>query len=89
MSRMSLIIGMLIPRLVTLALYLMGYFEDKVQTALVIAGILLMPTTLLWYGVIQRSFGGEWGIVQVAGLLVAILIDFGPLAPRRKVPVAH
>ncbi len=85
MSPWSLVVGMLIPRVVTLILYFVGYFQGTVHVAVVALGLIFLPTTLLWYGVIQRSFAGEWGMVQVVGLAVALLIDFGPLSARRKV----
>lgn len=84
MSRWSLVVGMLIPRVVTLTLYLVGYFQGTVHVAVALLGIVFLPTTLLWYGVIQRSFEGAWGVVQVVGLVIALPIDFGPLSARRK-----
>ena len=34
-----------------------------------------MPYTMLWYSAVMNWYGGEWDILQVAILVVAIVSD--------------
>jgi hypothetical protein len=76
-----------VPRLTILALWLLtnwfqGMFNNWLLPAL---GFIFLPTSLLWYSVVQRWFSGEWGIIAIAGMIVAVVLDLAPLRPRRRV----
>lgn len=72
-----LFIGLFIPRLVTFLLYLFsGWFNGVFETWYwPILGFIFMPYTLLWYSVVTNWFGGEWRILQVIVLVIAIITD--------------
>jgi hypothetical protein len=40
--------------------------------------------TLLWYTAVQNWWDGQWGWVQIAGIVVALLIDVSPSRAKRK-----
>jgi hypothetical protein len=42
-----------------------------------------VPTTLLWYTAVAHWFHGVWGPWQIAGLVLALLMDVGPLKRKR------
>ena len=54
-----------------------GMFDHQ-SLLLPILGFLFVPTTLLWYSAVQHWFGGHWGPWQIAGVVVAVLIDVSP-----------
>ena len=71
-----------VPRLVTVVLWLFtpwfrGMFDHQ-SLLLPVLGFLFVPTTLLWYSAVQHWFGGHWGPWQIAGVVVAVLIDVSP-----------
>jgi hypothetical protein len=86
MPLLILLFGVLVPRLTILGLWLLtNWFQGMFANWLVPAlGFIFLPTTLLWYSVVQRWFSGEWGILSIAGLVVALLLDLTPLRPRRQ-----
>jgi hypothetical protein len=43
-----------------------------------VLGFFFVPTTLLWYSAVHNWFDGRWGPWQIAGLVVAVLIDVSP-----------
>ena len=81
------LVGLMVPRLLILGLWFLtdwfrGMFDSLLWPAL---GFFFLPTTLLWYGAVQHWFGGEWELVPIAGLVMALLIDVSPAkAERRK-----
>jgi hypothetical protein len=84
-----LTLGLMIPRLLAVVLLIAGWFAPVFTTILwPILGIVFMPTTLIWYGFVHHYLGGDWGIVAIGGLVIAILIDIGPAAGQRKTRVA-
>jgi hypothetical protein len=48
-------------------------------------GFIFLPTSLLWYSAVHNWFSGEWGVIPIAGMVVALLLDLAPLRPRRRV----
>ena len=87
MPLLVVILALLLPR-VTIALvwlftnWFTGMFSNAVFPIL---GFIFLPTTLLWYSAVQHWFGGEWGIVAVAGAIVALIIDLFPARRRRAI----
>jgi len=43
-----------------------------------------LPTTLLWYSAVHW-FSGEWGIISIGGIVVALIVDLFPARKRRAV----
>ena len=74
------------PRITLLALwFLQAWFRELFPNLLwPILGLIFLPTTLLWYTAVQHWFGGEWGIVPIAGVIVTLAIDVSPAGSRRR-----
>lgn len=80
------IIALIMPRLVIVALWFLsdwfaGVFDNLLLPML---GFIFVPTTLLWYSVVQNWYGGEWGIMQIVIGVVALIIDLSPASSKRK-----
>jgi len=82
-----LAILMLIAPRVTIALlwFFTTWFHGMFATLLwPILGFIFLPTTLLWYSVVQRWFGGVWSLWPVVGIVIALIIDASPATGRRS-----
>lgn len=80
------LIALITPRLVIVALWFLsdwftGVFDNLL---LLVLGFLFVPTTLLWYSVVQNWYGGEWGLLQIVIGVVALMIDLSPASSKRK-----
>jgi hypothetical protein len=86
MPLIGILVGLLVPRLVILVLWLLTtWFEGVFATPLwPVLGFIFLPTSLLWYSAVQNWFGGEWAIIPLVGIVVAILIDLAPAGGRRR-----
>lgn len=86
MPCLVVLVGLMVPRLLILGLwFLTDWFHGLFDTLLwPVLGFVFLPTTLLWYSAVQHWFGGEWTLVPVAGLVVALLIDVSPARGRRE-----
>lgn len=86
MPCLLVLIALLAPR-VTIALlfffttWFQGMFNNLLWPAL---GFLFLPTTLLWYSVVQNVYDGVWGGLQIVGLIIAVIIDGSPFGAKRK-----
>ncbi len=74
------------PRLVIVGLWLstdwfMGLFDTMLWPVL---GFFFAPTTLLWYSVVQNWFGGQWGTLQIVGLVLTLMIDLSPASSKKR-----
>jgi len=49
-----------------------------------IIGFIFLPTTLLWYTIVYNWYDNSWGIMQIALLIVALIIDLYPASGKRK-----
>jgi hypothetical protein len=80
------LVALIAPR-VTIALlwffttWFRGMFDSLLWPVL---GIIFLPTTLLWYSVVQKFFGGVWSLWPVVGIIVALIIDASPASGRRR-----
>jgi hypothetical protein len=85
MPLLIIIFALLIPRITIGLLYFFtNWFQGIFSNLLFpILGFIFLPTTLLWYSAVQRWFNGEWGIVSVAGIVIALIIDLSPARRRR------
>ncbi|PTL81678.1 hypothetical protein [Vitiosangium sp. GDMCC 1.1324] len=77
------IFSLFVPRLVLLVVWFFTtWFRGMFDTLLwPILGFVFLPTTLLWYSVVQHWFGGQWTLWPIVGLVIALLID---VAPRHR-----
>jgi hypothetical protein len=73
------------PRLVVALLWFFTHWFRGVFDNLLwpIIGFVFLPTTLLWYSAVHNWFGGHWTFWPVAGLVIALMIDLGPVSGRR------
>jgi hypothetical protein len=73
------------PRLVVFLLWFFTHwFRGVFSTALwPVLGFFFLPTTLLWYTAVQHWFAGQWTLVPIVGLVIALLIDVSPARHRR------
>ena len=79
------LLALAVPRFTIAVLWLLsewfqGLFDSWLWPLL---GFLLAPFTLLWYSAVQNWFGGTWGPWQIAGLVIAVLLDFSPAGGKR------
>lgn len=86
MPCLGVIFALVTPRFLILLLWLLtGWFRGIFTTALwPVLGFLFLPTTLLWYTAVQNWWGGHWGLLQILGLVIAIMTDMSPASARRR-----
>jgi hypothetical protein len=86
MPCLLVVLALAVPRLVAALLYVFtDWFAGVAQpTILAVLAFVLLPTTLLWYTAVQHWFGGVWGPWQIAGIVLAVLLDVGPLRGGRR-----
>ncbi len=86
MGCILVLIALITPRLLIILLWLFTHwFRGLFETALwPILGFLFLPTTLLWYTMVQHWFGGQWTLWPVVGLVIALMIDVSPASRRRR-----
>lgn len=78
--------ALLAPRLVIVLLWLFtDWFQGIFATALwPVLGFIFLPTTFLWYTAVHNWYAGQWGILQIIILVIAIIIDLSPAGGRRR-----
>ena len=84
MPCLLVILALAVPRVVAAALWLFtGWFRGVFDGLLLpVLGFVFVPTALLWYSAVHHWFDGRWGPWQIAGLVVAVLIDVSPARKR-------
>jgi hypothetical protein len=82
----GVVIALFAPRFVMVLLWLFtSWFKGIFNTALwPVLGFFFLPTTTLWYTAVQNWWHGQWGLLQIAGVIVALLIDTSPASARRR-----
>jgi hypothetical protein len=90
MPLLVIILALLIPRITIALLYLFtNWFQGMFAHVIwPILGFIFLPTTLLWYSVVHIWFHGEWGVIPVAGIVIALIIDLFPARRRRAMRTA-
>jgi uncharacterized membrane protein required for colicin V production len=85
MSLFALLFGLLIPRVLITALLLWStWFQGVPATPFwFVFSYIFMPNTLLWFSAMHHWSSDKWGIMPLAALIIAVLIDFSPLTSRR------
>lgn len=77
MPILFLLLGLAMPRLAIVLLWIFtNWFTGVFSRVLfLIIGILFLPVSTLWFSVVINVFGGEWGLLSIIGMVVALLID--------------
>ena len=85
------LIALFIPRVVVAILwFLTSWFHGLFDTKLwPILGFIFLPTTLLWYSVVQRWFDGQWTLWPIVGLVFALMLDVGAGRGRSSTPASR
>jgi len=85
MRSVLLVLVHVIARLVVALLWFFTHWFEGMFSSLLwlVAGVIFLPTTVLWYTAVQHWFGGQWTLGAVVGIIVALAID---LAPVRDLP---
>lgn len=80
------LIALFAPRIVIAGLYFLSDWFDGLFASILwpLLGFLFAPFTLLWYSVVVKFYGGEWGLLQIAGLILALALDFSPGLSKRQ-----
>jgi hypothetical protein len=84
---LAILVALAAPRFLIVVLYFVSdFFTGVFPTPLwPILGFVFLPTTLLWYVSVQHWYGGQWnGAVQIAGIVIALLIDLSPASGKRE-----
>lgn len=77
---------LLLPRITIVYLwFLTNWFEGVFDSILwPVLGFLFMPTTLIWYSVVDQVYGGTWDTLQIVVMVIAVLIDLSPSTGKKK-----
>ncbi len=87
MPCLAAVIALIAPRFLIVVLWLASDFFAGVFTTPLwpILGFFFLPTTLLWFVAVQQWYGGDWnGLIQIAGIVIALMIDVSPASRRRR-----
>ena len=89
MTRMPCLLALfalLAPRVVVILLWFFTTWFQGMFTSVLwpVLGVIFLPTTLLWYSVVQHWFGGVWSLWPVVGIVIALMIDASPATGRRR-----
>lgn len=81
-----IILSLLIPRIMIIILWLFtAWFKGIFNAAIIpLLGFIFLPVTLLWYSAVANWYGGHWGLWQIVGLVIAVLIDLSPHEGGRR-----
>lgn len=80
------IVALLFPRVLIVVLWLFTNWFDRVTGNILylLLGLLFVPLSTLWYGVVVHYFGGAWSTVPIIGMVVALVLDLGGWRSSRK-----
>lgn len=80
------VVGLIFPRILIIVLWFFtSWFEGVYSGILIpILGFIFLPFTMLWYSVVVNYFNGEWGIISVLGMVIAIAADIGALGSGER-----
>jgi hypothetical protein len=86
MPCLLVVFALFLPRCVIVLLWLFTHWFSGIFSLALwpVLGFLFLPTTLLWYTAVQHWFHGRWGVVPIAGIVLALLIDLSPTAGRHR-----
>lgn len=86
MPCLGILIALMAPRFLIVLLWLFtSWFKGVFGTALwPVLGFIFLPVTLLWYTAVQNWWDGHWGLLQIIGLVIALMMDAGPSRAKRR-----
>jgi hypothetical protein len=86
MPCLAVLIALMAPRFLIVVLWLFtSWFKGVFATALwPVLGFIFLPFTLLWYTAVQNWWDGHWGVGQIIGVVIALMMDIGPSRARKK-----
>jgi len=86
MPCLIVLLALCIPRVVIVLLWLFTYWFNGIfpNPLWPVLGFVFLPTTLLWYTAVQHWFAGQWTVVPIIGIVIALLIDLSPAGGRRR-----
>lgn len=89
MPCLPVIIALLFPRILIVFLWFFTNWFDGVYTGFILPllGLIFLPFTTLWYSVVVNYYNGEWNLISVIGMVIAVLVDIGSIgsgARRRR-----
>jgi len=78
--------ALIIPRFTIVYLWFFSNWFVGVFDSLLwpILGFFFAPTTLLWFTFVEQFFAGQWGVFQIAVLVLAILTDISPSTSKKR-----
>jgi hypothetical protein len=86
MPCLAVLFALMAPRFTIIVLWLFtGWFKGVFETVLwPVLGFFFMPMTMLWFSAVQNWWNGDWGFWQIAGMVIAVMIDMGSGSGARK-----
>ena len=85
MPCLLVLLALCVPRVVIVLVWLFSHWFNVFSNPLwPVLGFVCLPTTLLWYTAVQHWFAGQWTMVPVIGIIIALLIDLSPASGRRR-----
>lgn len=92
MPLLLLLVVVFFPRLgaVLLEIFSGWFTQAGIGLLVFVIGLIFAPITMIWYSVVMNVFGGQWGILQIIVMVLAIMADFsGPWGGWRHYHVVH
>jgi len=79
-------IALIAPRLLMAYLWFFTHWFYGVFDSVLwpILGFIFAPTSLLWFTVVHNAWNGEWGTLQIVGMVIAVMIDLSPSSGKKK-----
>ncbi len=86
MGFIFLILGIITPRFTIAVLWLLSqWFEGVFETRLLpVIGFFIFPISLLWYSAVMNWFQGEWTVLNLGILVLAVISDLSSSGSQRK-----
>ncbi len=86
MGFIFLILGIITPRFTIVVLWLLSsWFEGVFETRLLpVIGFFIFPISLLWFSAVMNWFQGEWTVLNLAILVLAVISDLSSSGSQRK-----
>jgi hypothetical protein len=86
MPCLLVVLALAVPRVLIVGLWLFTHWFNGLFDTLLwpVLGFVFLPTTLFWYTAVQHWYGGEWSVVPVIGLVLALMIDVSPAGGAKE-----
>lgn len=76
------LLALFVPRVAIVLVWIFSNWLEAAFDTLLwpILGFIFLPTTLLWFSVVVNVYNGEWSLVPIVGIVIALLVDLSPAA---------